>query len=153
MLFRSASAAADTAMPVRVTVAANVGALLASNPVRLKWQVNGGAVQSANMTLASGQWGGTLPATACGSTVNWWVETETNFAVTRWPANDPRVVRGTVTAACALQGDLDGDGVVGGGDLSILLLDYGPCPSCASDLDGNGVVDSGDIAFLLLLFT
>jgi len=53
-----------------------------------------------------------------------------------------------------LQGDLDGDGVVGPSDISILLLDFGPCPGspCPSDLDGDGEVGSGDIAFLLLLF-
>jgi hypothetical protein len=49
-------------------------------------------------------------------------------------------------------GDLDGDGVVGGGDLAIMLLDFGDCPGCVSDLDGSGTVDGGDIAFLLLLF-
>ena len=146
------SNAADAAMPVRVTVTANVGALLASNPVRLKWQVNGGAVQASNMTLASGQWGASLPATACDGTVSWWVEAETNFAVTRWPSNDPRVSRTTATAACSVLGDLDGDGSVGGGDLALLLLDYGPCVGCPGDLDGTGVVDGGDIALVLLEF-
>jgi hypothetical protein len=43
---------------------------------------------------------------------------------------------------------------VGPSDISILLLDFGPCPGtpCPSDLDGDGEVTSGDIAFLLLLF-
>jgi hypothetical protein len=50
------------------------------------------------------------------------------------------------------QGDLDGDGTVGASDISILLLDFGPCPGCASDLDGSGEVDGGDLSFLLLLF-
>jgi hypothetical protein len=52
-----------------------------------------------------------------------------------------------------LLGDLDGDDVVSNADIGLLLLDFGPCPGCASDLDGNGEVDSGDIAFLLLLFS
>ena len=53
-----------------------------------------------------------------------------------------------------LQGDLDGDGVVGTSDIAILLLDFGPCTGtpCPSDLDGDGEVGTGDIAFLLLLF-
>jgi hypothetical protein len=144
---------ADTVTPVKVGVTANVGSLLTSAAVRLKWQVNGGAVQTANMALASGLWGANLPATACGNTLTWWVEAETNFTVTRWPANTPVSVRTTSTGTCAVQGDLDGDGIVGAGDLSILLLDYGPCPGCPSDLDGNGVVDGGDISFLLLLYT
>ncbi|MBM4006675.1 MAG: hypothetical protein FJ292_03785 [Planctomycetes bacterium] len=50
------------------------------------------------------------------------------------------------------QGDLDGDGTVGASDISILLLDFGPCPGCPSDLDGSGEVDAGDLSFLLLLF-
>jgi len=56
-----------------------------------------------------------------------------------------------------VQGDLDGDGAVGTADLSVLLLDFGPCPDptqapCPSDLDGDGQVGTGDISFLLLLF-
>jgi hypothetical protein len=60
------------------------------------------------------------------------------------------------TISCGIQGDLDGDGLVGAGDLAIILLDFGPCASgspCPSDLDGSGSVDAGDIAFLLLLFS
>ena len=147
-----ATTTADTAAPVRVSVAANVGSLLASNPVRLKWRVNDGAVQTANMVLASGQWGASLPATACGNTLNWWVEAETNFSVSRWPSNAALSARSTATGACGVEGDLDGDGIVGAGDIAVLLLDYGPCPGCSSDLDGSGEVDGGDIAFLLLLF-
>ena len=60
-------------------------------------------------------------------------------------------------AAQVVQGDLDGDGAVGTADLSVLLLDFGPCPDptqapCPSDLDGDGQVGTGDISFLLLLF-
>ena len=54
------------------------------------------------------------------------------------------------TDACGVEGDLDGDGLVGGGDLSVMLLDYGPCVGCISDIDGNGRVDYGDIALTLL---
>ena len=58
-------------------------------------------------------------------------------------------------AAQVVQGDLDGDGVVGTADLALLLLDFGPCypqAPCPSDLDGDGQVGTGDISFLLLLF-
>jgi hypothetical protein len=60
----------------------------------------------------------------------------------------------TITCTVAVEGDLDGDGVVGASDIAILLLDFGPCPGtpCPSDLDGDGDVSAGDIAFLLLLF-
>jgi len=144
---------ADSASQVKVAVTANCGSLLASNPVRLKWQGNGGLVQGANMTLASGLWSATLPATTCDSTVSWWVEAETNFTVTRWPLNRPTSVRVTATDACGIEGDLDGDGAVGASDIAILLLDFGPCGGCQSDLDGSGSVDGGDIALLLLLYT
>jgi hypothetical protein len=47
-------------------------------------------------------------------------------------------------------GDIDSDGFCDGWDLGLLLLDFGPCPDCATDLDGNGVVDPGDISLLLM---
>ncbi|MFZ4722632.1 MAG: M14 family zinc carboxypeptidase [Phycisphaerales bacterium] len=144
---------ADATALVKVTVTANCGSLIASSPVRLKWKVDGGTAQTANMTLASGQWGASLPATACDSTLTWWVEAETNFTITRWPANTPVSVRSTQTDVCGVEGDLDGDGVVGASDIAVLLLDFGACPGCPSDLDGSGTVDAGDIAFLLLLFS
>jgi len=52
-----------------------------------------------------------------------------------------------------VEGDLDGDGVVSGGDIAVLLLDFGDCPGCLSDLDGTGTVDFGDVAILVLLFS
>ena len=74
----------------------------------------------------------------------------------RVPASNPSgFIQGTgyVAVPDPLLGDLDGDDVVSNADIGLLLLDFGPCPGCASDLDGNGEVDSGDIAFLLLLFS
>jgi hypothetical protein len=49
-------------------------------------------------------------------------------------------------------GDLDRDGSVDFGDVSLALLEFGPCSGCDADLDGNGVVDYGDIALILLSF-
>jgi hypothetical protein len=49
-------------------------------------------------------------------------------------------------------GDVDLSGVVDSGDLSLVLLDFGPCPGCATDLDGSGETDSGDAALVLLGF-
>jgi hypothetical protein len=49
--------------------------------------------------------------------------------------------------------DLDGSGLVDFGDVSLLLLDVGPCPApCPGDLSGDGVIDSADVALLLLQF-
>ncbi len=44
--------------------------------------------------------------------------------------------------------DLDGDGVVGGSDLGLLLAAWGT-PNAAADLDGDGVVGGGDLGLLL----
>jgi len=48
----------------------------------------------------------------------------------------------------ALPEDLDGDGVVGSGDLGILLAAWGSSDP-AADLDGDGTVGSGDLGILL----
>ncbi|MCE9620140.1 MAG: S8 family serine peptidase [Planctomycetes bacterium] len=48
--------------------------------------------------------------------------------------------------------DLDGSGEVDGGDIGLVLLDFGPCPGCSTDLDGSGEVDGGDIGLVLLSF-
>ncbi len=52
-------------------------------------------------------------------------------------------------AAAICQVDLDGNGTVDGGDLGILLLDWGS-GSARSDIDGNGIVDGADVGLLLL---
>ena len=44
--------------------------------------------------------------------------------------------------------DLDGDGTVGGADLTMLLADWGQSGSPA-DLDGNGTVGGADLTVLL----
>lgn len=44
--------------------------------------------------------------------------------------------------------DLDGDGVVGAGDLAVVLSSWGAGGGPA-DIDGNGTVDSKDLARIL----
>jgi hypothetical protein len=46
-------------------------------------------------------------------------------------------------------GDLNGDGIVDGGDLLILLSAWGPNPGHPADLNGDGTVDGGDLLILL----
>ena len=46
-------------------------------------------------------------------------------------------------------GDLNGDGIVNGADLALILASWGACPGCPADLNGDGVVDGGDLAFIL----
>jgi len=48
--------------------------------------------------------------------------------------------------------DLDGDGVVGGSDLAMMLGMWGVCPpkgDCAADLDDDGMVGGSDLSMLL----
>ncbi len=52
-------------------------------------------------------------------------------------------------AAAGPAGDLNGDGIVNGADLGILLSSWGPCAGCAADLDGDGDVDGADLGILL----
>lgn len=53
-------------------------------------------------------------------------------------------------ATCPL--DLDRNGYVSLSDLSLMLLQFGPCPYCPADLDESGAVETSDIALLLLDF-
>ena len=46
-------------------------------------------------------------------------------------------------------GDLNGDGIVNGADLALILASWGACPDCPADLNGDGMVDGGDLAFIL----
>ncbi len=48
--------------------------------------------------------------------------------------------------------DLNGDGIVNGADLAILLAAWGPCPpkgACPADLNDDGIVNGADLAILL----
>ncbi|MCH2160754.1 MAG: hypothetical protein MK085_02655 [Phycisphaerales bacterium] len=45
--------------------------------------------------------------------------------------------------------DLDNDGIVGGGDLGLMLQAWGCVGECPADLDGNGIVDGGDMGLLI----
>jgi len=57
---------------------------------------------------------------------------------------------------CLLAGDLNGDGVVDGADLGLLLTAWGACPSiggCLADLNGDCIVDGADLGLLLGAWT
>jgi hypothetical protein len=50
-----------------------------------------------------------------------------------------------------LVGDLDGDGVVNGADLGIMLTSWGSAG--AGDLNGDGIVDGADLGIILTSWT
>jgi hypothetical protein len=58
-----------------------------------------------------------------------------------------------VTVALGLAGDLNGDGIVAGADLGLLLSNWGPVTadpaSRAADLNRNGTVDGADLGTML----
>jgi hypothetical protein len=66
----------------------------------------------------------------------------------------------TTTASANLQAtgrricpiDFDASGVIDFGDLTLVLLDFGPCDACLTDVDRTGEVDYGDLVLLLLEF-
>ena len=66
-----------------------------------------------------------------------------------WASAEHARIRLSVEGGC--EADLDGSGEVDGGDLAILLMEYGGSGGLA-DFDGSGLVDGGDIAVLLLYY-
>jgi len=54
---------------------------------------------------------------------------------------------GRLESACL--GDINGDGVVDGADLGLLLGAWGDNPGSPADLNGDGVVDGADLGLLL----
>jgi len=68
------------------------------------------------------------------------------------PAGDSSLARWASCNDGGLFGDLNGDGLVDGADLGVLLGAWGPCPAeepCPADLDGDGVIAGGDLGLLL----
>lgn len=66
-----------------------------------------------------------------------------------WNIDDVEILG--VLPLTANPADLDGDGIVGAGDLALMLGNWGPCESmpCIGDLDGDGAVGATDLALLL----
>jgi len=79
-------------------------------------------------------------------------EVDTDFGTVTIQITSVRVA-GTVTITpLGPLGDLNGDGVVDGADLLILLGAWGKCADpadCPADLNGDGVVDGADLLILL----
>ncbi len=80
-----------------------------------------------------------------------------HLVVSQWSASQPgQPYTNTVTgpgvfivSGDAIPGDLNGDGVVDGADLGLLLNAWGTCGGCAADLNGDGTVDGADLGLLL----
>ena len=57
------------------------------------------------------------------------------------------------TGCGGVPGDLNGDGLVNGGDLGLLLSVFGPCRGCPADLNNDDVVNGGDLGLLLVFWS
>lgn len=88
-----------------------------------------------------------------------------SIATTLFCGNDPNAIVGSwkdqgkniFLYQCPLTPDINGDGLVNGNDLTILLGMWGPCSKdadpCSADLDGNSIVDGADLTILLANWT
>jgi hypothetical protein len=115
--------------------------------VTLRWRANGGAEESVAMRWhGNNMWRGVIPAQAPSAAVEYWV-TAVDFS-----SNVGTGPTKTFTEAGppANPADLDGNGVVNGADLGLMLAGWGACGTpCPGDLDGNGAVNGADLGLLL----
>lgn len=172
----SESAAAATGLPSGTTThMALADTIVKDNRIPPRGFNNGayaaGGAPAVGATYADGQhWDDTLfplPPGAAGAvvTVNYqtvtrhYIEALRNANITDswgetlhslWLATDKGPPIPMATATIQLNGnpspDLDGDGVVGGADLGLLLAAWGGAPW---DLDGDGIVGGSDLGLLL----
>ena len=82
-----------------------------------------------------------------------WVMGTTDVSVVYcgWNIDDVRIIG--VVPNNQVPGDLNGDGVVDGADMGLLLVSWGPCAGCPADFNGDGIVDGADMGLLLTYWT
>ncbi|MFM2165052.1 MAG: Dockerin type domain, partial [Planctomycetota bacterium] len=132
-----------------------------------EWDVESGSLLNGVVAICDAGDGRAVLATAPGSasTINGYNKstgyTERTYRV--YPADAPAPTAIVVAPASgtdsdgnlvpdeceSVLGDLNGDGLVNGSDLAILLAAFGPCAGCAADLDGDGQVTAADLAILI----
>jgi hypothetical protein len=115
--------------------------------VTLRWRADGGAEQSTAMRWhGNNMWRGVIPAQAPSAAVEYWV-TAVDFSSNVGTGPTRTFIEAGPPANPA---DLDGNGVVNGADLGLMLAGWGTCGSpCPGDLDGNGTVNGADLGLLL----
>ena len=115
--------------------------------VTLRWRANGGSEQSAAMRWhGNNMWRGVIPAQAPSAAVDYWViAIDFSGNVGTGPTRSF-----TEAGPPPNPADLDGNGVVNGADLGLMLSGWGACGTpCPGDLDGNGAVNGADLGLLL----
>jgi hypothetical protein len=76
----------------------------------------------------------------------------TRLAIERFVAATAAAIATAAAAASSCPADLNGDGVVNGADLAILLQGWGRCPPkppCPGDITGDGMVGGADLGVVL----
>jgi hypothetical protein len=116
--------------------------------VALKYTLDGGAVQSVPMPWSgNNQWRGIVPQQPVGTVVVYWV------TAVDWAGNAVTGASKTYTVPQPPNPyDLDHNGIVGGGDLGIMLNYWGQGGNPA-DFNGDGVVNGADLGSLLSNWT
>lgn len=69
------------------------------------------------------------------------------------PPGDRSLVVGRTAGPSCAPTDLNCDGRIDGGDIAVVVLNWGQCPcgsGCEGDIDQNGYVDAGDISLISL---
>ncbi len=97
------------------------------------------------------------PANQYESQIRCTPDGETIHAVWQERIDDVTTVefRSIVHDGNGTSGDLNGDGVIDGQDIGILLSQWGPCPvkgTCDADFNDDGTVNGADLGFLLTRF-
>jgi hypothetical protein len=112
--------------------------------VFLKWTADKGAVQEVAMKWSgNNQWRGVMPAQPAAANIEYWVQA-TDWAGNVGTSSTKSFVEGGTPP---VTGDLNGDGLVTGADLGMLLGNWGN-PG-VGDLNGDGNVDGADLGILL----
>lgn len=133
---------ASACIGVLACVAAIVGSAHAATPP--DFDLVGGCATAGGGTSSGGEFSvsATIGETAAGSTSGGTFDCSSG------------VLNTTADGTQCEPSDLDCSGSTDGGDLGIVLLNWGPCdgnvPGCVGDIDLNGFIDAGDIAMIML---
>ncbi len=116
--------------------------------ITLHYSIDGGREMQTPMAwVGNSQWRAGIPGQAAGGVVEYFV-TGSDMAGN---LGTGETLSFTIEGG-GLLGDIDGDGIVGTGDLILLLGAWGPCENCKdcpADLDNDCSVGTGDLILLL----
>ncbi|MCH2162152.1 MAG: S8 family serine peptidase [Phycisphaerales bacterium] len=77
--------------------------------------------------------------------------TDSSWQFSGWNIDDIEIIASVPNNS--VPGDLNGDGIVNGEDVGLMLAAWGSCPGCPADFNGDGIVDGEDFGLLLSYWT